>query len=223
MSDNKADLRVVFEKMGTAAFISHLELMGTLGRAFRRAKIKMVMSQGFNKRPYLSTARPLSLGYESKCEICDTKLLGEIDINQIANKLNLVLPPGINVLTAYRPINEFTKIKFSEYNINISFSKELIGIDAKMISDIFASPVMVTKRTKSEVKETDISGDIKSLISLIQDKQIIIKAILKDEASGSLNPAYVIKALSSMAEIPDFVSVSYMRERFLKDDLSEFK
>ena len=55
-------IRIFFEKVGVARYISHLDLMRNFERAMRRADIPFWYTEGFNPRPFLTFALPLSLG-----------------------------------------------------------------------------------------------------------------------------------------------------------------
>ena len=52
--------RLLFEKTGNAIWISHLDLMRLFQRAFKRAGLHLTHTQGFNPRPSVSIALPLS-------------------------------------------------------------------------------------------------------------------------------------------------------------------
>ena len=60
--------RLLFEKIGNAVWMSHLDLMRVFQRAFKRAGLNLKCTQGFNPRPSVSIALPLSVGVESVCE-----------------------------------------------------------------------------------------------------------------------------------------------------------
>ena len=47
-------LRLRFEKTGRAVYISHLDLMATMQRAFSRAGLELKYSEGFNPHPLIS-------------------------------------------------------------------------------------------------------------------------------------------------------------------------
>ena len=64
-------LRALFVKTGQAIWISHLDLMRLFQRAFKRAGLSLTHTQGFNPRPSVSIALPLSVGVESSCELLD--------------------------------------------------------------------------------------------------------------------------------------------------------
>ena len=67
-------LRLVFEKKENAVWISHLDLMRLFQRAFKRAGLLLTHTQGFNPRPSVSVALPLSVGVTSECELLDFDL-----------------------------------------------------------------------------------------------------------------------------------------------------
>mgnify|MGYP002963707892 FL=1 len=47
-------LRLLFVKEGTAAYISHLDLLRTVQRAFPRTELEIKHSQGFHPHPIIS-------------------------------------------------------------------------------------------------------------------------------------------------------------------------
>ena len=57
MSDK---LRLRFSKTGRAVYISHLDLMQTMQRAFSRAGFALKYTEGYNPHPLISIALPLS-------------------------------------------------------------------------------------------------------------------------------------------------------------------
>ena len=94
--------RILFEKKGNAVWISHLDLMRLFQRAFKRAGLPLTHTQGFNPRPSVSIALPLSVGVESVCELLDFDLDGDKVANRIVRgKLNDYLLPGIRVIKVY--------------------------------------------------------------------------------------------------------------------------
>ena len=80
--------RAVFRKYDRAKFISHLDLYRCMQRAFKRSSLSVWYTEGFNPHLYLMFPLPLSLGYESDCEIIDFSLTEELDNEYVKNKLN---------------------------------------------------------------------------------------------------------------------------------------
>ncbi len=65
---------VKYKKEGRAVFISHLGLISIFERAFVRSGLPLRFSQGFNKKPKIEFAQPLSLGYGSQYEVVGVEL-----------------------------------------------------------------------------------------------------------------------------------------------------
>ncbi len=95
--------RLLFEKCGRAVWISHLDLMRLFQRAFKRAGLPLTHTHGFNPRPSVSIALPLSVGVESSCELLDFALDTDefIPLPQIKDLLNNSLTDGIKVLDVF--------------------------------------------------------------------------------------------------------------------------
>ena len=100
------DVRAVFKKTGRAIYISHLDLMRVMQRTFKRAKLPVWFTKGYNPHIYLMFALPLSLGVSSECELMDFGIdisAGELDYEDIKNRLNQVLPEGLEIVKLYEP------------------------------------------------------------------------------------------------------------------------
>ncbi len=70
-NENKNAEKVLFffSKKSKAAFCSHLDLITIFERAFMRTGIRMKLTEGFNPKPKMEFAHPLSLGIESEEEV----------------------------------------------------------------------------------------------------------------------------------------------------------
>ncbi len=94
--------RVVFSftKTGAAAFISHLDLMTVFERALLRAGLAARFTEGFNPKPRLEFANPLSLGLESDEEIAAVDLHDFDGEMAFVDRMNSGLPAGLRVTRA---------------------------------------------------------------------------------------------------------------------------
>ena len=81
-----------FEKMGRMSWFSHLDLQNTMQRALRRAQLPVAYSQGFNPHVLTSFATALSVGCQSRGEVMEVEMAGEISPEEFAEKLNACLP-----------------------------------------------------------------------------------------------------------------------------------
>jgi len=78
-------------------YISHLDLMRLLMRAFRRSGLPLKMTQGFNPHPKLSIRRALKLGIESDCEEAAIVLKEEVGLEEFGERLSKQLPEGLHI------------------------------------------------------------------------------------------------------------------------------
>ncbi len=89
-----------FRKTGKAAFLGHLDVAQVFERAFLRAGYKVEFTKGFNPKPRLEFAQPISLGLESQREIALIEVLDWDDEESFRRRTNDVLPEGIQVVQA---------------------------------------------------------------------------------------------------------------------------
>ena len=71
-------LRLKFKKVGSLQYISHLDLVRTMSKIITRAKLPLWYTEGFNPKPKMIFAAPLSIGTESVCEFMDLRLVDDI-------------------------------------------------------------------------------------------------------------------------------------------------
>ena len=148
--------RIQFAKNGLSKYLGHFDIVRAFERAFRRATIEVVHSQGYNPRPKLAFSPPLSLGYTSEAEFVDIQVF-EKSTEVIKDLLNDNLPIGIDVLHII-PIDPsvpslMATIQAMEYQITLvdQQSKEP-AIDQLMEK----SEIPVSRRVKGKVKTIDI-------------------------------------------------------------------
>ncbi|MBQ1678087.1 MAG: DUF2344 domain-containing protein [Oscillospiraceae bacterium] len=187
--------RLLFTKEGVSIWSSHLDLMRALMRSFRRAGIELKHSQGFTPHPELSILMPLSVGVESRCEIAEFALAEgcEIPAEEIAARLNPVLPAGIRALESWEGGQKAGKLAWLRARLTLSYEASGIrhqasgdgGADSsaplrspfdfaqgkaendriEAIRALFGRPsLVVEKHGKKGVVETDIASMIRELV-----------------------------------------------------------
>lgn len=151
-------IRLLFEKRGNAVWISHLDLMRVFQRAFKRAGLPLTHTQGFNPRPSVSIALPLSVGIESACELLDFDLDGEeIPCDVIRSKLNAALITGVRVLDVYREFSKIKNIAFLDCVLSMEYDYGIPGNAEEAISELFSSSeVVVSKKSKNGITDQNI-------------------------------------------------------------------
>jgi radical SAM-linked protein len=100
----KLRYRVRFNKQGLLRFLGHLDLAKLVIRAFRRARITLAYSQGFNPKPKVAFGPALPVGISSEAEYADFESYDLLDTRETLERINRVLPAGIrfDALSAIR-------------------------------------------------------------------------------------------------------------------------
>ena len=187
-------LRVKFEKTGKLQYISHLDLLRTMQTALRRAKVKMMYSEGFNPHMKITFALPLSIGIESVCEYMDIKVDESVDPAEVKENLSRNLPPDMKVINVYEAERKLTEIKYAEYRICLDYGEDSEKA-AEIGNKLFTKPLVVTKKTKRGEKDVDISPMILYAECGYEFGITVIKAVLCADSENYLNPFYLTNAL----------------------------
>ena len=88
-------VRIRFRKEGDLRLIGHRDLVRTFERWFRRAGLRLSMSEGFHPKPRISFPAPLGVGIEGADEVMEFDLAEWVHPAEIEAKLTANLPAGI--------------------------------------------------------------------------------------------------------------------------------
>lgn len=197
--------RMLFEKTGTAIWMSHLDLMRLMQRAFRRAGVVLHHSQGYTPHAYVSMLLPLSVGTESVCEIMEYELDADIAITPV--DMNAVLPQGVRVLRVYESDRKAKYLTDLSVSLTMLYDSGVPDGAAERISALLnGTELRVEKRTKRGIEETDIRPMIKKTEFSVETDRISLTTLISAQ-NPSLNPALLIAAIERYLpqDKPDFV------------------
>lgn len=203
--------RILFTKTADAVWMSHLDLMRLFQRAFKRAGLALTHTQGFNPRPSVSIALPLSVGVESVCELLDFDLEGQMpSYEEITQLLNQVLVPGVTVLQTFEGGRKIRDIALLDCCITLTYDAGVPQQAQEQITALFARESLeVEKKGKNGVVQQDIIPMIRSL-SLEQVDQNTLKMYARICCQNpALNPAQMVSAIGVYLPnyMPDFAAV----------------
>lgn len=216
--------RALFEKVDNARFISHLDLMRLFQRAFKRAGLPLTHTQGFNPRPSVSIALPLSLGAESHCELLDFDLESPVPLEDIRNRLNAALIDGIQVREVYDNGAKIKYLALLQSRLTLEYDGGIPAGAESAIGQLFARETLVLeKKNRNGVTQQDIIPMIRNLeISRISEGELRLD-VLHCCQNPSLNPmqlgAAIEKYLPELA--PDYIRVC--REEIYTEDKTVFR
>ena len=226
VNQTKQFLRFKFIKRGSLQYISHLDLVRTMHKVIVRAKLPLWYTEGFNPKPKMIFAAPLSIGTESECEFMDLRMNEYIDPAEAMARINANMTSEMQITEAYYPDSKFTDLKWMSYRISITptslddatvdFCNEMLSLDS----------IEVLK--KNSDKTINIRPLIKSTVAVREGNTIIVDAILSADPSSFLNPEYIVKYLKDKCGLlthPDLTAEHYeiMRLNAYFGDMTEFK
>ena len=221
-------LRIKFTKVGNLQYISHLDLVRTMNKIVVRASLPLWYTEGFNPKPKMVFAAPLSIGCESLTEYMDIRLTERMDPEEIMKRLNDNLTEEMRVVEAYYPETKLTELQWLKYDIVIKTGGANEALLERMRASLSRDEIKITKRSKKGEVVADIRPLIKSFELSLVGEEIKLEAILSADQSKFLNPEYLISSLREDTGILSDSNIlneyySIMRVSALKDDLSDFR
>ena len=210
-------LRLLFIKEAQASYISHLDLLRTIQRAFPRTELDIRHSQGYHPHPIISIVLPLPVGQSSDCELLDFEVTQTTDGSGIAEKLNTGMPCGLRVLDCYEAKRPVRELAFLRADLELEYDNGVPANAAQQLTELFGrEELIIQKRTKrKELADVDIAPMIQS-VAFERDEHTVRGTVVVQAQNPGLNPQLLERAIVNyLPELtPDFVRV---RRRELLD------
>ncbi len=230
MSNNPAYhiLRIKFTKTGNLQYISHLDLVRTMHRIVVRAKLPLWYTEGFNPKPKLVFAAPLSIGAESIVEFMDIRVTELLPLEEIKDRLNENTTDEMRITDVYYPSTHITDLAYLSYQIRI----KTVGVSEELATacrDALAKPrIEILKKTKSGDAKVDVKPLIKDISVTKDGEELVFDATLSADPSSYLNPEYIVKYLRESVGILSDSNItnewySILRTKAFCKDMSEFR
>ena len=191
--------RLLFEKTGNAVWISHLDLMRLFQRAFKRAGLSLTHTQGFNPRPSVSIALPMSVGVESHCELLDFDLEGDLPApDVIKERVNNALVEGVRVLDVYGQGRKVRDLALLSCELTFEYDNGVPSEAEVRIRNLFSeNQLLVDKRSKSGgIIQQDVIPLIRSFdVTKANEKSLTVSALICCQ-NPALNPMQICAAVN---------------------------
>lgn len=221
-------VRATFEKRRRAKYISHLDLMRCMQRAFKRAGVPIWYTEGFNPHAYLMFPLALSLGYESGCECMDFRIDGDMSMQEAMARLNRVLPADLQIVRVAEPVRKHTDIAYADYTVLLDCAEDTPADALRSAWDAFlAQPEIITeKKTKRGTAQIDLKSQMQSCETETLESGLRMTLRMPAGTSVNVNPSLLFDAFSAWltAERPDIRTGMMHAERtaILCEDGTDF-
>ena len=193
-------LRLTFGKNGPARYIGHLDLARTWERSLNRARIPIAYTQGFNRRPRLSFAAALPLGYTSEYELADIWLAEEMEPLAALDQMMQRMAPGIEITAVEQvPIKSpsLQSITTSARYVVTPLAKQEKADMVHRVEQLLMEQSLFRERKRGKVKRYDLRPLIIELAADVdQHSDAILTMTLLLMSGKSGRPDEVLAALN---------------------------
>lgn len=213
------NVRIFFTKRDRAKYISHLDMTRLFQRAVRRSGITMWYTEGFHPHLYMTFALPLALGTEGNCESVDMRLIDDIPFDEVKNRLNAVLPVGIEVTEVSEPQMKASLITSSMYLVR------LYGVaDKKALMQDFLEQdeIMAIKKGKAGEKLVNIKNFVYGYEVNPDGNDLCLWLNLASGNQNTLNPQLLLSVFSDKHNV-SVEGAFLLRTKVLCENGKEFK
>ena len=200
--------RIQFSKEGPARYWSHLDLVRTFERAFRRAGLPVLYTQGFNPHPRFSFAAPLPVGMAGEKEYLDLELEQNRSPEEIFCRLRGVFPAGLRI-KAVRLVNDgapslMATVEKAVYRVEAELSAEVS--DAALqegIRSLLAKAAVEIPEKKAKAPQTrNIRPGICRLEGRTAARKVFLEMELQTGSRGHVRPEEALAALAKESGLP---------------------
>lgn len=188
LTESVTRIRIHFTKCGDLRWISHRDLARVWERLLRRAELNLAFSQGFHPKPKISFPSALTLGIEALDEVMELELVGDLDLLDIKQRIQLQMPVGMDLLSLEKQVGK-TRLLGATYCMHIP--QELVQATGQRIDEILeAGSIQVLRDDKPvECSCSDAHFEIK-----LEGNKLVF-SIPAAEFGTSLRPSELLQQL----------------------------
>ena len=201
-------VRFWFSKTGRAKYISHLDLVRAMTRAFRRTHLPVWYTEGYHPHLHITFGQPLSLGFESDCEPMEVRATAPFDPKDAIAALNAVLPPDIRVYVCGDAARRLDQLVFSEYRVTLQYDDDVCPPTPEEYAAFAAQDeIPVEKKGKKGVTRFNLAPLLGMTRAEACAGGLLVTIILPCGPQNHVNPTLVTNAFAEYTGRTAFVSV----------------
>ena len=210
--------RARYFKLGRMKFLSHLDMVRAVARAFRRAGVPLAFTGGFRPAPRMNFASALQVGVESKGECLDFITTREIDPAAVVEALSRLMPAGMGFDRVVRLAEEDPPLQdlvgAARYRIEPprapAGTQDPHGWHGRLVERFLSRrEVMIERQRRGRSETLDIRGAVRDLTQDGASGQLLLTVLFA--AGRTPRPNDVIRGIYGA----DAASVRIEREEVL--------
>jgi radical SAM-linked protein len=198
----KTKVRLRFRKVGEMRFLSHLELAHLFYRASKRAEIPLCFSEGFHPMPRIIFASALPVGMESVMEIVDIELEGRMTPGKVMERLNQVLPQGIEIIEADEVLLSSPSCSLLHHSVYWIPLDHLLSKEeaiARIKKELEKKEILIHQERKGKKRNVDILPLIEKMdVKEKEGSPWGVELILRRVEGRTAKPLEILRAILGM-------------------------
>ncbi len=213
-----------FTKGNKAVYLSHINVMNIFQKAFQRSSIFLEYSKGFNPKPKLEFAHPLSLGISSREEVGSVIMHDPPSCRDFLETVNKHLPEGIRLIDCREmpPYIQGTK-KYSlmslyggsRYEVRKNKNNRM---DLSVVMDALKNYIHSKQADEKRKKRNDFS-----ITLLHADNDDFLELFLPATGTKLSNILFILKDIYGPEECNRLFSIERIATyAFMHDTLSDY-
>jgi radical SAM-linked protein len=174
-------------------------------RAFSIAKLEIAYTQGFSPHPRISYGPALPVGTESEEEFLTVELKKSVDVKNMIDALNNILPEGMRFYSGEKidkgdkktgsNTNQRYEVKFLDASLSYA-------ITAGVENFAKSGKILINRTRKNKQTEIDIKEQVVDMV--FDEATQVIKFSIIPPGEATVRPAEVITSIIGPATQPDF-------------------
>lgn len=187
--------RIRFRKQGDLRLIGHRDLVRTMERLFRRAGLRLAMSQGFHPKPRMSFPSALAVGIEGLDEVMELALAESYTAEELLQRLQQHTLPGLEFQSVeiLPPKANKAQVRSVTYQVPIPAERRLEAADR--VARLMASPSCPIQRSSQNAPV-----DLRRFLQQLTLRDGVLRMRLLTSRHRSPGPRDVLAALG-LAEL----------------------
>lgn len=183
--------RIRFRKEGDLRFIGHRDLVRTFERAFRRAGLRLQMSQGFHPKPRMSFPLALAVGIAGTREVLEVNLTESLSVEQLREAIESQLPQGLAIdqVEALPPGARKAVVRYAVYRMSLCSEDNQHELQSR-IDGLLCQASLPVRRVGR-----DTCVDIRPYLDQLAIVDDQLRMGVHVTPRGSLRPREVLRAL----------------------------
>jgi len=196
-------VRLKFSKHGPVKYIGHLDILRYFQKCMRRAGVDIAYSGGYSPHQIMSFAQPLGVGMESDGEYVDIELNSHNGSEDLINRLNSVMVPGMKIENAVQlpdgVKNAMASIAAASYEVVYKDGRDFpVKVINKSEEFLRKKSIIITKETKKNTLEVDLKPHIYEAKLSAHKFTCLVDA----SSAGNIKSTQILEALYAYADEP---------------------